>query len=172
MKKSVKTRAQSSSGNIRVTHPDRIMDASSGFTKMELAEYYVSVADWILPALQHRPVAFVRAPEGIAGELFFQKNVERMAIPSIETVEGESVILIDNAEGLVGAVQMSTIEFHSWNATAPDSIVWTGSSWISIRIRPCPALPSKSSCTLLINTLDAGRSRWIYLPCIPTRLTG
>jgi len=71
---------------------------------MQLAEYYVSVAEWILPTLQDRPVALVRAPEGIVGQLFFQKNVERMAIPGIETVEGESVMLINNAEALVGAV--------------------------------------------------------------------
>lgn len=65
-------------------------------------EYYVSIADWILPTLQDRPIALVRAPEGIAGELFFQKNVERLPIPGIETVEGESVMLINNAEAWLG----------------------------------------------------------------------
>jgi bifunctional non-homologous end joining protein LigD len=134
----VKTRAQSSSGKIRVTHPDRVIDASSGSTKIQLAEYYVSVAEWILPALQDRPVALVRAPEGIAGELFFQKNVERMAIPGIETVEGESVMLINNAEALVGAVQMSTIEFYSWIATAPDL---DRPDRFALDLDPDPALP-------------------------------
>jgi bifunctional non-homologous end joining protein LigD len=153
-RRAVKKRAHPSSGKIRVTHPDRVIDASSGATKMQLAEYYVSVAEWILPTLQDRPVALVRAPEGIAGELFFQKNVERMAIPGIETVEGESVMLINNAEALVGAVQMSTIEFHSWNATAPDL---DRPDRFVLDLDPDPALPWKSmveATTLTLTILD------------------
>jgi bifunctional non-homologous end joining protein LigD len=69
-------------GKVRITHPDRVIDAVSGTTKMQLAEYYASVAEWILPQLKDRPVALVRAPDGIAGELFFQKNAERLAIPA------------------------------------------------------------------------------------------
>jgi bifunctional non-homologous end joining protein LigD len=74
---------------VRITHPDRIIDAVSGTTKMQLAEYYASVAEWILPQLKDRPVALVRAPDGIAGELFFQKNAERLAIPGITTLDKE-----------------------------------------------------------------------------------
>lgn len=69
-----KKAAKPSSGKIRITHPDRVIDASSGSTKMQLAEYYVSIADWILPTLQVRPIALVRAPEGIAGELFLPEE--------------------------------------------------------------------------------------------------
>lgn len=153
-KKVVKKRAEPSSGKIRVTHPDRVIDAVSGSTKMQLAEYYVSVAEWILPTLHDRPVALVRAPEGIAGELFFQKNVERMAIPGIETVQGESVMLINNAEALVGAVQMSTIEFHSWNAKAPDL---ARPDRFVLDLDPDPVLPWKSmveATTLTLTILD------------------
>jgi bifunctional non-homologous end joining protein LigD len=132
-------------GKVRITHPDRVIDTVSGTTKMQLAEYYASVAEWILPQLKDRPVALVRAPDGIAGELFFQKNAERLAIPGITTLDkdvtGQPVMLINNAEALIGAVQMSTVELHTWNATTvdldkPDRFV--------LDLDPDPALPWKS----------------------------
>jgi bifunctional non-homologous end joining protein LigD len=133
--------AKSGDGKIRITHADRVIDPASGTTKMQLAEYYVRVAEWILPTLENRPVALVRAPEGVPGELFFQKNVERLAIPGIETLENGSVMLINNAEALVGAVQMSTIEFHAWNALAPDL---DRPDRFVLDLDPDPALPWKS----------------------------
>ena len=132
-------------GKVRITHPDRVIDASSGTTKVQLAEYYASVAEWILPELKDRPVALVRAPDGIAGELFFQKNAERLAIPGITTLDkaltGQPVMIINNTEALIGAVQMSTVELHTWNATSdnldkPDRFV--------LDLDPDPALPWKS----------------------------
>jgi bifunctional non-homologous end joining protein LigD len=83
-----------------------------------------------------------------------QKNVERMAIPGIETVEGESVMLINNAEALVGAVQMSTTEFHSWNATDPDL---DRPDRFVLDLDPDPALPWKSmveATTFTLTILD------------------
>ena len=146
------------SGKVRITHPDRVIDAVSGTTKMQLAEYYASVAEWILPQLKDRPVALVRAPDGIAGELFFQKNAERLAIPGITTLDkevtGQPVMLINNAEALIGAVQMSTVELHTWNATTidldkPDRFV--------LDLDPDPALPWKSmveATALTLTVLD------------------
>lgn len=131
-------------GKVRITHPERIIDTTSGTTKMQLAEYYASVAEWILPQLKDRPVALVRAPDGIAGELFFQKNAEHLAIPGIITLDpaltGQPMMVINSAEALVGAVQMSTVELHTWNATSdkldkPDRFV--------LDLDPDPALPWK-----------------------------
>ncbi|MHB2247421.1 DNA ligase D [Pseudomonas fitomaticsae] len=145
-------------GKVRITHPDRVIDASSGTTKMQLAEYYASVAEWILPQLKDRPVALVRAPDGIAGDLFFQKNAEHLAIPGIRTLDkdltGQPVMLINNAEALIGAVQMSTVELHTWNATTtdldkPDRFV--------LDLDPDPALPWKSmveATALTLTVLD------------------
>jgi bifunctional non-homologous end joining protein LigD len=147
-----------SSGKIRLTHPERVIDASSGSTKRDLADYYISVHDWILPQLANRPVALVRAPDGIAGELFFQKNADRLAIPGIETMgkeyTGHPVMLINNVEALIGAVQMSTIELHTWNAVSkdlerPDRFI--------LDLDPDPALPWKSmveAAQLTLTVLD------------------
>ncbi|WP_434603250.1 DNA ligase D [Pseudomonas sp. R1-7] len=152
------TQSPTLDGKVRITHPDRIIDASSGTTKMQLAEYYASVADFILPELADRPVALVRAPDGIAGELFFQKNPERLAIPGIVSLDkdltGQPVMIINNAEALIGAVQMSTVELHTWNGTSvdlnkPDRFV--------LDLDPDPALPWKSmveATQLTLSVLD------------------
>lgn len=130
---------------VRITHPDRVIDPSSGTTKIQLAQYYAEVAPWILPHLAQRPVALVRAPDGITGELFFQKHAERLNIPGISTLgsafSGQPVMVVDNPEALIGAVQMNTIELHTWNATSkdgqhPDRFV--------LDLDPDPALPWKA----------------------------
>ncbi|TDV72518.1 DNA ligase D [Pseudomonas sp. LP_7_YM] len=143
--KDKKTGAAATRGKIRLTHPERVIDPTSSSTKRDLADYYISVSDWLLPQLANRPVALVRAPEGIGGELFFQKNADRLAIPGIETMgkeyTGHPVMLINNIEALIGAVQMSAMELHTWNAVSrdlqrPDRFV--------LDLDPDPALPWKS----------------------------
>lgn len=132
-------------GKIRLTHPERVIEPTSGATKRDLADYYIRISDWLLPQLAQRPVALVRAPEGISGELFFQKNADRLAIPGIETMgeeyTGHPVMLINNIEALIGAVQMSAMELHTWNAVTknlerPDRFI--------LDLDPDPALPWKT----------------------------
>ncbi|UZJ57727.1 DNA ligase D [Pseudomonas sp. KU26590] len=137
--------ADTRTGKIRLTHPERVIDPTSGATKRDLADYYIRISEWLLPQLAQRPVALVRAPEGIGGELFFQKNADRLAIPGIETMgkayTGHPVMLINNLEALIGAVQMSAMELHTWNAVArdlerPDRFI--------LDLDPDPALPWKT----------------------------
>ncbi len=88
----------------------------------------------------------MRAPEGIAGELFFQKHAEKLSIPHINQLdpalypEHAALMTIESPEALVGAAQMGTIELHVWNAVAPaldhpDRFV--------LDLDPDPALPWK-----------------------------
>lgn len=120
---------------IRITHPERVIDASSGLTKLDLVHYYDQVAPRILPFLKNRPVYLLRAPEGIDGERFFQKHSNRLKIPGIGTLdpsldpEHAPLMVIDSAHALIGAAQMGTIELHTCNATAdkfdrPDCMVF------------------------------------------------
>jgi bifunctional non-homologous end joining protein LigD len=120
---------------IKVSHGDRIIDADSGLTKLDLVRYYESVADFILPHLKGRPCSLVRGPTGVAGQLFFQKHSERTAIPGLKNMDpglwpGHDALLeIDTAQALAGAAQMNVIEFHTWNSTArkidaPDRMIF------------------------------------------------
>ena len=65
------TRARATSGEevvellgVLLTHPDRVYYPDLGFTKLDLALYYVSIADAVLPHLEGRPLTLVRCPRG------------------------------------------------------------------------------------------------------------
>jgi bifunctional non-homologous end joining protein LigD len=103
-----------------------VIDPSTGLTKLALVRYYESVAERILPHLVDRPVSLVRAPEGITGELFFQKHPEtRMpGCASSTRRSGPATRRCSRSTRptrLVSAAQMNTVEFHTWNSTAAGS---------------------------------------------------
>lgn len=108
--------------SLRVSHPDRVIDAKSGTTKIDLVRYYALAAPLMMVHLKARPVALVRAPLGVGGELFFQKHAERYNMPGVEQLDPalspdhQPMLEIARAEGLLSAAQMNVIEFHTWNA--------------------------------------------------------
>ena len=132
-------------GTLRLTHPDRVVDATTGTTKREVAQYYAQVADWLLPQLKDRPVALVRAPDGLSGELFFQKNAGQLHIPKVlsynKAQAGQAAMVLNGAESLLGAVQMNTLELHTWNATTKD---FDKPDRFVLDLDPDPALPWKA----------------------------
>jgi bifunctional non-homologous end joining protein LigD len=129
-----RSRAQTEVAGVRVSHPDRVIDNRSGIRKIELVRYYEAVAEWMLPHLRDRPLALVRAPEDIGGELFFQKHSQKLSIPNVTQHPGldpghPPLITVETLAALVGAAQMGTVEFHTWNALAsniekPDRMVF------------------------------------------------
>jgi bifunctional non-homologous end joining protein LigD len=120
---------------VKVTHPERVIDASTGTTKLDLVRYYESVADFMLPHLVGRPCSLVRGPSGIGGELFFQKHAEKLRIPELRDLDAalwpghEPLLEVPTARALAGAAQMNVIEFHTWNAKVkaidrPDRVIF------------------------------------------------
>jgi bifunctional non-homologous end joining protein LigD len=111
-------------GMPHITHAERVIDQSSGLTKGDLVAYYLQVAPLIQPHLRGRPVALVRAPDGVGGELFFQKHMQKSELEGVRLLDpaldpGHDPLLeIDDARGLVSAAQMNVVELHTWNATS------------------------------------------------------
>lgn len=109
--------------SVRITHPDRVIDKTTGFTKQAMVAHYAAVAPLMLPHLKGRPVALVRAPAGVGGELFFQKHAQATAIPGIKLLDPaldpghEPLLEIPSAAALLEAAQVNAVEFHTWNAT-------------------------------------------------------
>ena len=119
----------------QISNPGRIIDVSTGLSKLDLVTYYQLAARWILPHLVNRPAAFLRAPSGIEGQMFFQKHGGGLRIPGLMQLDpaldpGHPALLaIDSLEALIGAAQMNVVEFHTWNATIkniekPDRMVF------------------------------------------------
>jgi len=143
---------------LRLTHPDRIVDAGSGTRKRDIAEYYAKVSGLLLPHLKDRPVALVRAPDGLDGELFFQKHAAALDLPRIKTYDkataGQAAMVINREDTLLAAVQMNMLELHTWNATdkqfqRPDRFV--------LDLDPDPKLPWKAmveATTLTLTLLE------------------
>ena len=121
--------------DFRVTHPERVVDKSTGVTKGELIAYYAQVAELMLPHLKQRPVSLLRAPDGVDGQFFFQKHAEKKSFPNIEILDRalypshDPLLAIGTPLALLSAAQMNVIEFHTWNATTramdrPDRMVF------------------------------------------------
>ncbi len=66
---------------IRISHPDRVIDTSTGITKIDVVNHYLDVSRLILPHLVKRPVSLVRAPAGLAGHLVFQRHAGSLKHP-------------------------------------------------------------------------------------------
>jgi bifunctional non-homologous end joining protein LigD len=120
---------------VRLTHPDRILYPDQGVTKRTLAEYYLAVADKILPHLARRPISLVRCPAGQEGECFFQKHAsagfpEELRKVRIKEKSGsDEYIYIEDESGLAAAVQMGVLELHVWGShidtlEKPDRLVF------------------------------------------------
>ena len=82
-----------------------------------LAEYYVSVWDVMAPHVVDRPLAIVRAPEGIGGELFFQKhiaaNIKESPLRHVVDAKEHDVIAVEKLDDLIALVQSGALEIHT-----------------------------------------------------------
>jgi bifunctional non-homologous end joining protein LigD len=101
---------------VRLTHPDRVYWPDAGVTKRDLAEYYVRVWDRMAPHVVDRPLAVVRAPEGIKGETFFQKHIastikESRLRHAVDAKEHD-VIAVETLDDLLALVQSGALEIH------------------------------------------------------------
>jgi bifunctional non-homologous end joining protein LigD len=127
--------AEADFAGVRVTHPDRVLFPGQGVTKRELIEYYLAVADRMLPHVAGRPLALVRCPRGSGAECFFQKHAnpgwpDAFKHVRIREKSGtEQYLYIEDERGLVAAVQMGVLELHLWGSRAdrveePDRMVF------------------------------------------------
>src|SRR6187551_4119267 len=66
---------------VRLTSPDKVCFPRNGYTKRDVFEYYLAVGDGILRALRNRPTTLQRFPDGIEGEMFFQKRISTRGVP-------------------------------------------------------------------------------------------
>lgn len=114
---------------VKVSNPDRVYFSARGETKLDLAEYYLAVADGIVNALYHRPCMLHRFPDGVDGEKVHQKRLPRGAPDWVETVRVHfprynryaDELCVSHPADVIWAVQMSTVEFHPWNSRRDDT---------------------------------------------------
>jgi bifunctional non-homologous end joining protein LigD len=129
------TARSSKASTTRITHGERVIDARSGATKLDLVRHCELVADLLLAELSGRATALLRAPDGVGGEMFFQRHAAKTALPGVRKLDPalwpghEALIEVATREALIGAAQMNTIEFHPWHSRIrtfdkPDRLVF------------------------------------------------
>jgi len=111
---------QAGETTVRVSHPGKVLFPDAGITKAQLADYYLTVADTMLPHLRARPVAMERYPDGISGHRIFQKDVPAYFPDWVDRVtvdkEGGTLtqVVCENAATLVYLADLACITPHAW----------------------------------------------------------
>jgi bifunctional non-homologous end joining protein LigD len=125
---------------VGISHADRVIDDATGTTKVDLARYLAAIKARILPYAALRPLAVVRAPEGIGKESFFQKKKYPGWPRAIHAAyaDGIDIIYVEDAEGLVSLAQFGVIELHGWGSRVAEP---EKPDWIVVDLDPDEALP-------------------------------
>lgn len=116
--------------------PARVWWPDEGITKGDVVDYYLDVADHLLPCLAGRPLSLLHCPEGAPGSCVYQKTAPPGLPPWVMTrrlpgdpgaAAGEYVVGADRAT-LAYLVNLAYLSWHPWNCTAeasdrPDQLV-------------------------------------------------
>src|SRR5487761_1316477 len=113
---------------IKLTHPEKQVDAESNLTKQALADYLWAVRENILPHIANRPLSIVRCPQGSTKPCFFQKHVSTSLPDGIESIDVrgrrsgvvEKYLTLREPIALAGLAQMGVLEIHPWGSTNDD----------------------------------------------------
>jgi bifunctional non-homologous end joining protein LigD len=112
---------------IAISNPRKVLFPQTGHTKLDLARYYLAVADGALRGAGGRPNVLVRYPNGVGGEFFFQKRAPESRLSWIEVVSlsfpsgrtAEEVVPRDAAT-LVWMANLACLELHPHPVRAED----------------------------------------------------
>jgi DNA ligase D-like protein (predicted polymerase) len=112
---------------VPISNPTKVLFPDAGYTKLDLARYYLAVADGALRAAGGRPNVLVRYPNGIGGEFFYQKRAPESRPPWIEVVSlrfpsGRSAdeVVPRDAAALLWMANLACLELHPHPVRADD----------------------------------------------------
>ncbi len=113
--------------SVRVSNPDKVYFPEAGHRKIDVVNYYVTMADQVVNHLQERPTTLKRFVDGAAGKFFFQKRVPKGAPEWLQTAvvhfpSGRSAeeLVANDAAHLAWAVNLGVIDFNPWPVRRAD----------------------------------------------------
>ncbi len=112
---------------VAISNPGKVLFPQPGYTKLDLARYYLAVADGALRAAGGRPNVLVRYPNGIDGEFFYQKRAPQsrpswIEVASLRFPSGRSAeeVVPRDAAALVWMANLACLELHPHPVRAED----------------------------------------------------
>ncbi len=107
---------------LELAHLTKLYFPRDGITKGALIAYYDTIADYLIAHGRRRPLTLERAPDGIDGERFIEKQtprgspawVRRIALPALGGSKRVTYPLCENRATLLYLVNLGTIAFHGW----------------------------------------------------------
>lgn len=108
--------------DIKISSPEKIVFNNPKIKKIDIVEYYSKVAKRMMPYIENRIISIKRCPDGI-NDCFFERNFNITANGIVEAPVKNSegkishYFCIQTIAGLIYAVQLNTIEFHTWGCT-------------------------------------------------------
>src|SRR5256712_7135026 len=112
---------------VAISNPDKVLFPQAGYTKLDLARYYLAVSEGALRGAGGRPNVLVRYPNGIDGEFFYQKRAPQSRPSWIEVVSlrfpsGRSVEEVVPRDRAVFAwmANLACLELHPYPVRADD----------------------------------------------------
>ena len=112
---------------VPISNPGKVLFPQAGHTKLDLARYFLAVADGALRAAGGRPNVLVRYPNGIEGEFFYQKRAPESRPPWIDVVSlrfpsGRSAdeVVPRDAAALLWMANLACLELHPHPVRAED----------------------------------------------------
>lgn len=107
---------------LKFTHLNKLYFPDESLTKRDLLCYYMRVAPLILPFLRDRPLVLRRMPDGMRGQLFYQKDAGEFAAEWMPTVrvEGVRYFMANDLAGLLYLTNLGCIDHNPWASRADD----------------------------------------------------
>ena len=120
MSPEARTRVDVDGREVSLSHLDKVLYPSTGFTKGDLIDYYVRIAPVLLPHVRDRPLTMKRFPDGVDGQSFYGKHlpahapewVRHVEVPSRDDAEAVEYAVLCDLPTLVWAANLAAIELH------------------------------------------------------------
>ncbi len=116
----VGARVEGTMSRVEISRPDKVLWPEPGISKQEYADYLDAVGDLMLPWVRERPLTLVRAPDGVEGQRYFQKDtpsyapdwIRTVTIPAPSAKRDVHYVVCNDRDTLRWLGNQAALEFH------------------------------------------------------------